>query len=108
MDVKNEKVILFKNLKPIWFSLNFPFNLMSEQRQVCSSPTVINNPVDGQHGEPLQPLRELRLAGLDRVLLAQSPLHHHVKLVTCHRAHLHQKRIGLSEGEFSRTFEYMN
>lgn len=63
--------------------------------------TVINEPVDGEHHKPLQSLDKLGLAGADGVLLAHPPLHHVVQLVAGHRAHPHQQRVGLRQGEAS-------
>lgn len=61
--------------------------------------TVVDEPVDGEHHQPLQPLDKLRLAGADGVLLAHPPLHHVVQLVAGHRAHPHQQRVGLGQRE---------
>lgn len=72
---------------------------MEEQSEMSDCATVINEPVDGEHHQPLQPLDKLGLAGADGVLLAHPPLHHVVQLVAGHRAHSHQQRVGLGQRE---------
>lgn len=60
---------------------------------------MVNESVDGENDELLQPLHELGFAGADGVFLAHPPLHHLVELVAGDRAHSHQERVGLGEGE---------
>lgn len=63
------------------------------------SGTVVNEPVDGENDQLLEPLHKLGFAGADGVFLAHPPLHHLVELIAGYRAHSHQERVGLGQGE---------
>lgn len=60
---------------------------------------MVNESVDGENDELLQPLHKLSFAGTDGVFLAHPPLHHLVELVAGYRAHSHQERVSLGKGE---------
>lgn len=108
--------MLLKNLKFSQFSLpsepleapllNYAhFNIWA-RTHLFSSPTLINNPVNCKNGEPLQPLCKLCFSRLDRVLLAHSPLHHHMKFITCYWTLLSSEESQFEQGEIFMTLAY--
>lgn len=66
---------------------------------------MVNESVDSENDQLLQPLHKLCFAGTDRVLLAHPPLHHLVKLIAGYRAHSHQERVGLGKREPTATYK---
>lgn len=60
---------------------------------------MVDESVDSKNHKLLQPLCKLSLTGANGVLLAHPSLHHLVELITGYRAHPHQERVGLGQGE---------
>lgn len=70
--------------------------------------TMVNESIDSKDHKPLQPLDELSLTGTNWVFLAHPPLHHLVELIAGYRAHPHQKRVRLGQGEPAAAYKHNN